>query len=126
MSKRILFMVTRLTFATMVFVAITDSAVAQDDLAKQKVIAQIRRVADAIKQCTEQITSTEKGPCGTSSKFDGPPANVDWDVVSSKTVRSPFQGVVEFTLPSRSEYTDLPGLSNKAKQKCSGWQGDIG
>ena len=48
MSKRILFMVTRLTFATMVFVAITDSAVAQDDLAKQKVVAQIRRVADAV------------------------------------------------------------------------------
>ena len=66
---------------------------------KQKAIEQMRRVANAIKQCPEQ--KAYQSERGVSKSYAGPPTNVEWDVIPSKTVRSPFQGVIEFTLPSR-------------------------
>jgi hypothetical protein len=50
--------------------------------------------------------------------YAGPPTNLEWDVLPSKTVRSPFQGIVEFTLPTRSENIDPPNQSSKDHQKC--------
>ena len=66
---------------------------------KQKAIEQMRQVANAIKQCPEQMTYQSER--GVNKSYAGPPTNVEWDVIPSTTVRSPFQGVIEFTLPSR-------------------------
>jgi hypothetical protein len=58
----------------------------------------MREIANAIKQCPVHESSFE-GDCHTHYSYLGPPTNVDWEVLPSKTVRSPFQGVIEFTLP---------------------------
>jgi hypothetical protein len=92
-------------------------AAGQDDPAKQKAIEQMRQIANAIKQCPEQKSSYQDN-CKVHNSYLGPPTNVEWDVVPSKTVRSPFQGILEFTLPARSENIDQANLSAKAHQKC--------
>jgi hypothetical protein len=93
-------------------------AAAQDDHAKQKAIDQTRRVAKAIKECPEQLTGNWQDECKVHKLYSGPPTNVDWDVLPSKTVRSPFQGIIEFTLPSRFQDTDLAGQSKKSHEEC--------
>lgn len=50
--------------------------------------------------------------------YIGPPTNVEWDVLPSKTVRSPFQGILEFTVPTYSTFIDRDDLSEKDHQKC--------
>jgi hypothetical protein len=99
------------------FFSLGSFSAGQEDPAKQKAIDQLRQIANSIKQCPEQKT-TYQDECKTHNSHVGPPANVEWDVVPSKTVRSPFQGFIEFTLPSRSEGIDQPNLSKAARQKC--------
>ena len=94
-------------------------AAGQDDRAKQKAIDQMRQIADTIKQCPVQKTRVSANdPCQVSTYYIGPPTNVEWDVLPSKTVRSPFQGVLEFALPIYSTYVDRTDLSAKDHQKC--------
>lgn len=91
----------------------------QDDPAKQKAMDQMRQIANAIKQCPVQKTLiSPKDPCQVSTYYIGPPTNVEWDVLPSKTVRSPFQGILEFALPIYSTYIDRTDLSAKDHQKC--------
>jgi hypothetical protein len=92
-------------------------ATGQDDPAKQKAIEQMRQISDAIKQCPEKKVSHED-ECQVYHYFLGPPTNVEWNVLPSKTVRSPFQGVIEFSLPSRGEFLDKTDLPKKIRQKC--------
>jgi hypothetical protein len=92
-------------------------ATGQDDPAKQKAIEQMRQVSNAIKQCPEEKV-THEDECQVYRYFLGPPTNVEWDVLPSKTVRSPFQGIIEFSLPSRSEFIDKANLPKKIHQKC--------
>lgn len=94
-------------------------AAAQDDHAKQKAIDQTRRVAKAIKECAEQLTGNWQDECKVHKLYSGPPTNVEWDVLPSKTVRSPFQGIIEFTLPTRFQDSDLSGQSKKSHQECA-------
>lgn len=91
----------------------------QDDHAKQKAIDQMRRVANAIKQCPEQKSSNQD-ECQVHYFHVGPPTNVEWDVLPSKTVRSPFQGIIEFSLPSRSEDQEIAAAnqSKRVHQQC--------
>jgi hypothetical protein len=89
----------------------------QEAGAKQKAIDQMRQVARAMKQCSELVTSSED-KCKIHKTYQGPPTNLEWDVMPSKTVRSPFQGIIEFSLPFRYEDIDLPNLSKKAHQQC--------
>jgi hypothetical protein len=91
----------------------------QEDRTKQEAIEQMRQVAKAMKQCSEQLTGSSSGDCYTLRLYAGPPTNLEWDVLPSKTVRSPFQGIVEFTLPTRTERIDPPNQSAKAHQKCA-------
>jgi hypothetical protein len=94
------------------------SAVGQEDHAKQKAIVQMRQVANAMKQCPEQQISSYQSECHVTRAYAGPPTNLEWDVLPSKTVRSPFQGVIEFTLPSHLDQSDPPDQPSKVHQKC--------
>ncbi len=113
---------------TVVLCLLTPFVLGQEDPAKQKAIDQMRQIATAMKQCPEQQTHTFEDQCHIRhSTYAGPPTNLEWDVVPSKTVRSPFQGIVEFTLPSRGEWIDPPNQSKKAIQDCwaaTNYQGD--
>src|ERR1700719_2259917 len=93
-------------------------AAAQDDPAKQEAIEQMRQIADAIKHCPAHRSSSQD-ECKVHDYHLGPPTNVEWDVVPSKTVRSPFQGIIEFTLPSGTTDSAQPNLSKKLQQKCA-------
>jgi hypothetical protein len=94
-------------------------AAGQDDPAKQKAIEQMRKIANAVKQCPVQKTRISKDDdCQVASSNIGPPMNVEWDVLPSKTVRSPFEGILEFTLPVYSTFIDRDDLSAKDHQKC--------
>jgi hypothetical protein len=94
-------------------------ALGQEDQAKQKAVDQMRQVANAIKQCGEH-KETYQDDCQLYYSYLGPPTNVEWDVLPSKTVRSPLQGFVEFELPSRSQEQDVDpaNQSKKAHQEC--------
>jgi hypothetical protein len=89
----------------------------QEDMTKQKAIDQMRKVANAMKHCPEQMRHFQD-QCQIHQLYSGPPSNLEWDVIPSKTVRSPYQGVIEFTLPSRSEDVDTPNQSAKFHQQC--------
>jgi len=79
----------------------------------------MREIVNAIKQCPEQESSSFEDQCKTYYSYLGPPTNVDWDVLPSKTVRSPFQGVIEFALPTRSKNVEKQNLSKKQHQACA-------
>jgi hypothetical protein len=94
-------------------------AAGQDDPVKQKAIEQMRQIANAIKQCPVKKTRfSQDNPCQAFTHYIGPPTNVEWDVLPSKTVRSPFQGILEFTVPIYSTFIDRDDLSEKDHQKC--------
>ncbi|HEV2489324.1 MAG TPA: hypothetical protein VGT03_05930 [Candidatus Acidoferrales bacterium] len=80
-----------------------------DNQGREMAIAQMRRIANAMKACSEEISSKTE----LATYYVGPPTNLEWDVVDSKTVRSPFQGIVKFTLPERSEETEKAKHSKK-------------
>jgi hypothetical protein len=62
-------------------------------------IEQMRHIATAMKACSEEVE--ERSDIATY--YVGPPTNVEWDVRKSTTRRSPFQGIITFTLPERSD-----------------------
>lgn len=86
----------------------------QIDVAKEKAIADMRRIASAMKECPEEVQYQNE----CSVHYIGPPSNLEWDVITSKTVRSPFQGIVEFALPMRSLDIDPSKQSKRVHQKC--------
>lgn len=90
----------------------------QDESVKKRAVEQIREIANSIKQCPEQGNNFEDD-CQIHYFYVGPPTNLEWDVLPSKTVRSPFQGVIEFTLPTRSKDIDKTNLPKKQQQKCA-------
>lgn len=97
-----------------VVLCFANAATAQNDVVKEKAIGQMRHIANAIKECPEQIQYQNE--CAVH--YIGPPENLEWDVVPSKSVRSPFQGILEFTLPMRSENVDPSKQSKKVRQSC--------
>jgi hypothetical protein len=100
------------------FCLVSGLAAGQDKPAKQKAIQEMRQIANAVKQCPVRKTATATGGCQVASSYIGPPTDVEWDVLPSKTARSPFQGVLEFSLPSYRTYLDRDDLSAKEHQKC--------
>lgn len=77
--------------------------------ARDTAVAQMRRVAAAIKACPEETASQTE----YAIFHVGPPTNLEWDVQESKTVRAPFQGIVKFSLPERIEESDKATHSKK-------------
>lgn len=110
-------MLRRLALAIMLFL-FGGLVVGQNDASKQRAIGQMRQIANAIKLCAEHESSYQD-ECQIHNSFVGPPTNVEWDVFPSKTSRSPFQGTIEFTLPTRTEDVDQPNLSKKDRRKCA-------
>lgn len=90
----------------------SQAAPGQDDAAKQKAISEMRRIANTIKQCPEEVSYQNE----CKVHYVGPPINVEWDVLPSKSVRSPFQGIVEFNLGERE--SDPANQSKAIHQKC--------
>jgi hypothetical protein len=84
---------------------------------KARAVEQMREIADAIKSCPERENVFE-GDCETSHYYSGPPTNLEWDVLPSKTVRSPFQGVIEFTFPARHADIKKTNLPKKQLETC--------
>jgi hypothetical protein len=83
---------------------------AQQDTAQEIAAAQMRRIATDMKACPEEVQSQTE----LATYYAGPPTNLEWNVEPSKTpVRSPFQGVVTFSLPERSEETETAKHSKK-------------
>lgn len=89
----------------------------QDDPGKQRAIDQMRHIADAMKRCPEE-KSSHQDECQVRIYHLGPTSNLEWDVLPSKSVRAPYLGVIEFTLPNRTETTDVANLSKKAQKRC--------
>ncbi len=56
---------------------------------------QIRAMVQTIKQCPADVN---RSPASTIT--DGPPYNVTWDVSASHSVRAPYSGYIELTVPS--------------------------
>jgi hypothetical protein len=55
----------------------------------------IRGMVQAVKQCPSKVSSS-----AASTIVDGPPYNVTWDVSASQSVRAPYAGYIEFTVPT--------------------------
>lgn len=81
----------------------------QQDAAQKIAVAQVRRIAADMKACPEEIQSQTE----LATYYVGPPTNLEWNVERSKTVRAPFQGIVTFSLPERSEENEAAKHSKK-------------
>jgi len=62
---------------------------------KEAEINQIRAMVQAIKQCSASVNGS-----AASTIVDGPPYNVTWDVSVSQSVRAPYSGYIELTVPT--------------------------
>jgi TPR repeat protein len=58
-------------------------------------VDQIRTMVQTIKNCPASVYRS-----ATSTLTDGPPYNVTWDVSASQSVRAPYAGYIELTVPS--------------------------
>ena len=65
-------------------------------------MAALRALAQTIKECPRALLREEKwdkGPAEIERWYVGPPQNVVWDVSPRSSVRSPYVGYIEFSLP---------------------------
>jgi len=102
----------KIEWGVLLFLALADFGTAQQgatiEANSQPAVNKLREVARTIRECPEAIeteTKWGKGPLEISRLYIGPPKNVVWDVVPSKTVRSPYAGYIEF---STSHYVWVP------------------
>jgi hypothetical protein len=70
------------------------NGIVTDGWAKPEV-DQIRAMVQAIKQCPSKVSAS-----AASTISDGPPYNVTWDVSPSQSIRAPYAGYIELTVPS--------------------------
>lgn len=56
---------------------------------------QIRAMVQAIKLCPANVSTN-----ASSTIADGPPYNVTWDVSASQSIRTPYAGYIELTVPT--------------------------
>jgi hypothetical protein len=69
-------------------------------------VAALRLIADTIKACPRIVefdaskdSQQSDGPLARSRLYYGPPVNVVWDVDRSNSIRSPYQGYIQFSVP---------------------------
>ena len=75
---------------------------AQIDGGSQPAVSALRALAQNIKECRRTLSSEKKwgNRSGEIERwYVGPPQNVLWDVAPSSSVRSPYVGYIEFSLP---------------------------
>jgi hypothetical protein len=58
-------------------------------------VKQLRAISNAIKACP----SKESPDTGNGKFIYGPPSNVTWDVKPNPSVRAPYLGYIEFSVP---------------------------
>jgi hypothetical protein len=90
------------SWAAVSAVALWGQSQVQIDAKSQPAVAQLAVVAHAIKQCPRQLESERqwgKKPIEIERWYIGPPQNVAWDVVPDSSVRAPYLGFIEFSLP---------------------------
>jgi hypothetical protein len=82
----------------------------------------MRQVAKAIKECPEaadrESLSSLHEKCFSPEASAGPAMNVTWDVEERKTARSPYQGYVEFDLPSTWGVIPIQPTDQKVAKLC--------
>lgn len=84
-------------------------------------VNQLREIAKTIKGCPRAIASESrwgKHPDEIERWYFGPPQNVTWDVAPSKSVRSPYIGYIEFSLPETHWVPE--SLVDKFNQSAAG------
>src|SRR5713101_2691901 len=83
-------------------VALWGQSQVQIDAKSQPAVTQLGAVAHAVKECPHQLESERqwgKKPIEIERWYIGPPQNVVWDVVPGSSVRAPYLGFIEFSLP---------------------------
>jgi S1-C subfamily serine protease len=88
----------------------SESAASQTS-SKDRAVAQMRRIVDALKRCPES-TGSRLEPFGAMQRFTAPIVQ-DWDVIASDSLRSPFQGIVRFRIVAHVEETEAAKHSKK-------------
>jgi len=81
----------------------------EQESTKDKAVSQMHRIVEAIKQCPPPAPTDVKFALQKSTK----PLLQDWDVVTSDSLRSPFQGFVRFRTSGYYEETDEAKQSKK-------------
>jgi len=74
----------------------------QIDANSQPAVNALSAIARTIKECPRALSSEKKwgkAPAEIERWYVGPPQNVVWDVMPSSSVRTPYIGYIEFSLP---------------------------
>src|SRR5580704_3830544 len=108
MLRRAILIVPLLAFA------VASSADGQAGPSKESAVSQMREIVEAIRQCPETLSSIpEEGAMSKQLQ----PLVLEWDVVTSDSLRAPFQGFVRFKIVSRLEETDEARRSKELDHK---------
>jgi len=62
----------------------------------------LRTIASNVRKCPRELAfemENTNGPLARAQMYQGPPGNVLWDVTRSGSVRSPYIGYIEFSIP---------------------------
>jgi hypothetical protein len=81
---------------------------------KDRAVNQMREIVAAIKRCPE--TSDSLPDEGAITKHQ-PPLIVEWDVVASDSLRTPFQGFVQFRVVTQLEESEEAKRSKELDYK---------
>ena len=111
--------IARRTATSLAFPADASSGIDADDRNSfSQAAAALRTIAESIKSCpriiefeAENDSRKNEGPLTRSRIYAGPPLNVVWDATRSSSVRSPYVGYIEFTVPR--EYWVPPDILEK-------------
>lgn len=90
----------------------------QMDAEEQQAIEQLRAIAEGIKTCNYDVPGLVDplAPLGFKFVF-GPPENVVWDVISQPSVRAPYKGFVEYSVPAYEQLPPTDKYCNNPKVK---------
>ena len=86
-------------------------SVQAQESAKDRAVSQMRKIVEAIKQCPEMAPNDFEF-ARAIQKFTAPLVQ-DWDVVTSDSLRSPFQGFVRFRIVSHYEESEAAKRSKQ-------------
>lgn len=82
----------------------------QMDAEEKRAIEQLRAIAEGIKSCNYDVPGLIDPLAKFGFKFVfGPPENVTWDAIAQPSIRAPYKGFVEYSIPA---YQQLPPTDN--------------
>src|SRR6185437_2770571 len=85
---------------------------------EQHATEQLRAIAEGIKSCNYDVPGLVDplATLGFKSVF-GPPINVVWDVESQLSIRAPYKGFIEYSVPAYERLPPTDKYCNDAKVK---------